>query len=121
MSDIKLSLSVTGQVGKVPLELFTVEYELTGQSAGLGPQELAVPQGAAAASIPAQVPTLTSQTLLFICTDEEVTYQINSDGVNRTIKKGGFAVHPGDPVVASLAFGGNGFTDAKVSIFQLGS
>lgn len=120
-SSLKLSLTVTGQVGKVPFQAFTAEYELTGQTAGLGPQELVVPSGAAPASVDAQVPTLAAQNVLFICTDDEVTYQLNSDAVNRTIRKGGFVIHAGDPVITALAFGGNGSTDASVTIIQLGT
>ena len=120
-SSLTLSLTVTGQIGKAPISAFSPEYKLTAQTAGLGPQELAVPSGAAAASVAAQVATLTTQSVLFICTDEEVTYQLNADGIDRTISAGGFAIHPGGPLVTSLAFGGNGVTSASVTIIQLGS
>ncbi len=119
-SSLKFALTVSGQVGKVPLEAFTVTYDLSGLDASLGPQDLKVPSAAAAASVAAQVPTMTSQSVLFICTDEEVTYQLNGDGTDRTIRKGGFAIHPGDPAITALAFGGNGSTDAAVSILQAG-
>jgi hypothetical protein len=122
MSSIKIEMTISGQVGKVPLTAFQVTYELSGQDAGLGPQEIQVPAAAAAGSITAQVATMpTKQRLLLICTDEEVTYQINGDAVDRTIEKGGVAIHPGDPAVTSLLFGGNGQTDAAVTIIQMGT
>lgn len=120
-SSLTLTLTVTGTTGKAPLTPFEVTYALTGQDGALGPQAVKVPQAAAVNTVVAQVPTLTEQSALLIATDEQVTYQINSDGVNRVIRQGGFAVHPGNPVVTALKFGGNGSKDAAVTIFQLGT
>jgi hypothetical protein len=119
-SSVTLALTVSGQVGKAPLEPTTQTFALSGMTAAVGPQAVKVPAAAAAATIDVCVVPMTTQRLLLIQTDEEVTYQINTDGINRVIEKGGFAVHPGDPVVTALAFGGNGQTDAEVTVYQLG-
>lgn len=119
-SSLTLGLTISGQVGRVVLEPVTQTFALSGMTASGGPQSIKVPAGAAAATIDACVAAMTEQKVLLILTDEEVTYQINGDLVNRTIEKGGFAIHPGNPIVTALAFGGNGQTDAEVTVVQVG-
>ncbi len=121
-SAITLDLTINGVIGQITLVPKTLQFVLSGQEAGLGPQAIKVPAAAVAASVSAQVPTIsTKQGLLLIHASEEVTYQINGDLVDRTIAKDSFAAHPGDPIVTTLAFGGNGSTDAEVTIFHLGN
>ena len=119
-SSLTLALTISGEIGSITLEPETLTYALTGQDAGLGPQALKVPAGAAAKSVAAKVAAMSQQGVLLIFTDKEVTYEINGDGEDRTIKEGAFAIHPGGPTATALAFGGNGSTDADVTIFQLG-
>ena len=120
-SAVTLTLTVAGQIGIVPIGALSVEFALSGQTAGIGPQLVTVPAGAAPASVDAEVAAMSEQSLLFMYSSKEVTYQINSDGVDRTIKEGGFAIHPGDPVITDLAFGGNGSTDSSVTIIHSGT
>lgn len=119
--EITVGFTVNGQVGKATVGPFSGSYALTGQTGALGPQQVTVPAAAGVASVAAQLAALSTQRVLFMCSDQRVTYQLNSDGVNRTIEPGAPAIHPGDPVVTSLAFGGNGSTDATVTILQLGT
>lgn len=118
--EVTLALTVNGQFGKAPVGPFSVEYKLSGQTGGLGPQQVAVPAAAGPSSVSASLAGLSQQSLLFICTDNEVTFEINNDGIQRTIKATGFVILPGDPVIQSLEFGGNGATDSDVTILQLG-
>lgn len=122
MSDLKLTLNISGKIGKFPLDAFETIYEMSGKDSGEGPKEVLVPQdaGGAGPAVSVALEGIASQDLLFICTDNQVTYEINADGVDRVIKANGFAVHPGNPVVTALVFKGNGSQDSKVNVFQLG-
>jgi hypothetical protein len=120
MSALTLDLTISGTIGKFTVEPLVVQYQVSSQDAASGPKEVSVPAAAAAGSISVCLEPMATQNLLLLCTDEEVTYRLNGDGVDRTIKPNGFAIHPGNPVVTQLDFGGNGTTAAKVSVFQLG-
>jgi hypothetical protein len=119
-SALTLDLVISGTIGKFVVEPLTAQYQVSGQDAATGPKEVLVPAAAAPASVSVCLEAMSAQNLLLICSDSDVTYQLNADGTNRTINAGGFAIHPGDPVVSELAFGGNGSDDANVTIFQLG-
>lgn len=119
-SAITLALTVSGQIGKVPIEPFQASYALSGQEMATGPKEVTVSAGTSPGGYSVAVEPMSEQTLLLICSDKGITYQLNSDGINRTVGENAFAIHPGDPVVQQLAFGNAGTTDAGVTIFQLG-
>lgn len=120
MSTLTLDLTISGEIGKFKIEPVTVQYQVSGQDAATGPKAIQVPAAAAPGSVSVLTEPMASQSLLLICTDEEVTYRLNGDGVDRTIKAAGFAIHPGGPVITQLDFGGNGSTNANISIYQLG-
>lgn len=120
-AEVTLALTVDGRFGKAPIGPFFVEYKLSGQTGGLGPQQVCVAAAAGPSSVSASLAGLSQQSLLLICTDNEVFYELNNDGVQRSIKATGFVILPGQPVVQTLEFGGNGSTDADVTILQLGT
>lgn len=120
MSALTLDLTITGTIGKFAVDPVVVQYQVSGQDAATGPKALKVLAGAAPASVSVCLEPMVTQNLLLICTDEEITYRLNGDGVDRTVKAGGFAIHPGGPVITQLDFGGNGVTDANVTLYQLG-
>jgi len=121
---MKLTLGVEGTIGKFPITPIELIYELAGQTAASGPKQVLVPASAAAGSVSVCVEPMTTQNLLFICADADgagVQYRLNGEVVDREVPAGGFAVHPGGPVVTALAFGNSDATKAAdVTVFQLG-
>lgn len=121
MSALTLDLTISGSIGKFTVEPVTVQYQVSGQDAATGPKSIKIPAGAAPGSISVLTEPMETQNLLLICSaDEEFTYRLNGDGIDRVVKAGGFAIHPGGPVIVQLEFGGNGTTDANVTLYQLG-
>ena len=118
---IKLTLDVSGSVGKATIGPFQSVYELVNESAGTGPLEFKVPPAAGPGDVKATLPPMAVQKLLFMCSDEDVTYELNRDGTQRLLPGGGFVVFPGDPVVSSLTFGNvAGARTATVTLIQIG-
>jgi len=120
MADLTLSLTISGQTGKIPFEPVTTTFTLTGQDGAKGPMEAKVPSSAVHGSVSLPVGGLQTQRVLLICATEAVTYEINGSGLVEDLGKGGFVVLPGNPVATVLTFGGNGSTDAQVTVLQLG-
>lgn len=116
---LTLELTVSGQLGKFPLSKEKITFVTSGKAL-TGPKVVPVPAAAPAASVSVALEGMSQQLVLVLCATERITYQINGDGVNREIAEGAFAVHPGNPVITRLSLGGNGLTDAEVSIFQVG-
>lgn len=119
---IKLTLTVEGQFGVQPLQPFTTIYQLTGHKfdwehgVAVGPADVAVSRA---------IPSLGTQSLLLILSDQDVVYRLNGEVTNRLIKRGaaggGFAVHPGTPNVTTVEFDGNGSSEASVRLIALGT
>ena len=119
-SSLTLTLTIAGQIGSIPIETQTLSYALSGQTAGTGPKSVNVPAAAAPGSVEVCMEPMSEQNVLVLIADKEATYELNGDGVYRTINEDGFAVLPGGPVTAELAFGGNGTNDANITMLQLG-
>ena len=124
MSSLKLTLALEGTIGKFPICPLELIFELTGQTAASGPKEVTVPANTAPGSLSVNIEPMTTQNLLFICPDKDgagVQYQLNGDGIDRSIPAGSFAIHPGGPVLTALDFGNSDLTKAaSVTVLQLG-
>lgn len=117
---LTLQLTVSGQLGQFPITKEVTSFIASGKAL-TGPKAILVPAGAAPAAINVTLEEMSRQLVLLLCATQRVTYQINNDGVNRELAEGSFAVHPGNPVITQLAFGGNGLTESEVSVFQIGN
>jgi hypothetical protein len=124
MSSLKLTLGVEGTIGKFPITPIELIYDLSGQTAASGPKQVTVPANTAPGALSVCIEPMTTQNLLFICADAAgagVQYRLNGEVVDRTVPAGGFAIHPGGPVVTQLDFGNSDTGKAAdVTVFQLG-
>lgn len=118
---VKLTLDVSGSVGKATIGPFTAIYELVNETAGTGPFELKVPPTADPGDVEAVLPPMAEQKLLLVLSDEDVIYELNDDGVQRVLTGGGFVILPGDPVISKLTFGNIGkIRTATITLIQIG-
>jgi hypothetical protein len=113
---LTLDLGISGKFGKFELDPQQFSFTAKG-SVATGPKSIPVPPGRA---VSVALESISEQEILLICATKAVTYQVNGDGIEREINAGGFALHPGDPVVQTLRFSGNRQTESEVTYIRLG-